>query len=529
MEYILCRIVGTLGQEGTGVMATNPIRHLIVVMMENRSFDHMLGFLKSPAYPINGLDGTETNPDTSGRAIPVSNNAEISGDVNPDPGHSFEDTNQQLFDSTGQVTMSGFVKNYFTKTHDAAAAARIMKCFDRSRVPVISGLAEHYCVCDNWFSSIPGPTLCNRAYAHAATSIGRVDTGPDWHKISTTIYELLAQFDVSSTIYYSDFTVAMTFPQLMGAQDQFFATFEDFVVDCKRGRLPAYSFVEPRYYSTDSPGFLPAEDQHPDHNVWAGESFLRKVYEAVTMNEEVWNSSLLVITYDEHGGTYDHVPPPATVNPDDKNCSDPPFDFTRLGVRVPALLISPLVEKGRIDHTQYDHSSIVATARKLLLPDWENHFLTKRDRQANTFDGCITLAAPRKDKLSFAAPAVFRSAAVHAAFHARSALPVHARDEAALPLSEFQQSQVRQAAALEKSLPARYRTGIKAASVRTEREASRYIQRVTEQWRAYGKRVRVGRAGPVKKKAAGAVKRRAAKATPKKRARAAKKTKRSSR
>jgi phospholipase C len=489
-------------------MSSHPIKHLIVVMMENRSFDHMLGFLKSPTYPINGLDGTESNLDTTETPITVSRNAAISGDLNPDPGHSFTDTALQIFGDdpgpTPSPNMSGFVQNFFTKTNDVAASARIMKCFDPTSVPIITRLAQHYCVCDNWFSSIPGPTLCNRVYAHAATSIGRVDTGPDWHKITTTIYERLAQFNVDSTIYYNDFTVAMTFPNLMAAQDKYFASFQDFVSDCKHNKLPPYSFLEPRYYSTDSPGFLPAEDQHPDHNVWAGESFLRKVYEAVTMNPQTWQDSLLVITYDEHGGTFDHVHPPATVNPDGLNCTDPPFDFTRLGVRVPAILISPFVQKGAIDHTLYDHSSVVATARKLFLANWQTHFLTKRDQQANTFDDCVTLTAPRIDTLDFSSPAV-TATPMHALFHANASLPVNARDEAELPLSEFQHSQVLQAAAIDRALPVKYRTGINPKTIKTERDAARYMQRVTDALRAHGKPVKVGTIHtprkPAKKKA----------------------------
>jgi phospholipase C len=176
---------------------------------------------------------------------------------------------------------------------------------------------------------------------------------------------------------------------------------DDFLPACANNDLAPYSFLEPRY--ANSPGgdgqpAYSASDQHPDHDVKEGEALIQTVFKAVWRNSKVRNSTLLVIVYDEHGGLYDHVRPPTTVNPDGKvwagnpvNSLDPPFDFTRLGVRVPAVLISPYIAAGTIDHRTYDHSSIIATALKLLIPNVSNSNLTLRDKLANTFEDNLTL------------------------------------------------------------------------------------------------------------------------------------------
>ena len=147
------------------------------------------------------------------------------------------------------------------------------------------------------------------------------------------------------------------------------------------GSPPRYSFIEPRSFS--APGF-PANDQHPPHNLVEGEKLLANVYDTLRAEEAVWRRSLLVVLYDEHGGFYDHVPPPRAVPPDDVIATPAGFGFDRLGVRVPALLVSPWVGEGRADHTEYDHTSLLATLKKMLdLPS----FLTARDAAANTLEG----------------------------------------------------------------------------------------------------------------------------------------------
>jgi phospholipase C len=351
-----------------------PIKHLVVLMLENRSFDHMLGFLKSPAYPIEGLTGTETNPSADHSPdVRVSQDAVAAGDLNPDPAHEFEDCNVQLFGTRTPVagatpTMQGFVRNYATVDGTARHGTSIMKCFAPSRLPILSTLAMQYAVCDHWFASVPGPTVPNRMFTHAGTSLNRVLSDPDLRSLRT-IFEVMdtdpAFRAVDYRIYHQDgFTLLLTVNHLI--QDQHgFRDFNRFAHDCEHGNLPAYTFIEPRYANDARNGsFFAANDQHPDHDVIEGERLIRDVYYAIRKNPTLWHSTLLLIVYDEHGGIYDHVPPPdipATGDP----AVDATFAFDRLGPRVPAVLVSPYIAPRTIISRQFEHSSIVATVRAL--------------------------------------------------------------------------------------------------------------------------------------------------------------------
>jgi len=174
-----------------------------------------------------------------------------------------------------------------------------------------------------------------------------------------------------------------------------------FADDCANDNLPHFSFVEPVYF--DSTIFAPANDQHPSHDVTEGEKLMKYLYESLR-NSSSWNNSLLLITYDEHGGFYDHYPTPLyhVPSPDGLNSTDPPFDFERLGVRVPMIAISPYIEKsmvvheanGPTPHSRYEHSSVYSTVKNIFgLPD----FLTARDQWAGTFDWILTRDEPRTD------------------------------------------------------------------------------------------------------------------------------------
>ena len=384
------------------------IKHLVVLMMENRSFDHSLGFLKSPTYKIDGLDGAETNPDSQGVAVRVTADARYAGDFTPDPGHDFISVNEQIFSNpqgTGSGPfMQGFVKAYQGKTGNVAKSHNIMKCFSPGRLPALTTLAREFAVCDRWFASVPGPTLPNRAFAYGATSLGRVDMNPIYLSLRT-IFRLLDENGVSSRIYYNDWCLGMANGYILKNARKFLFFFDDFLKDCKKNKLPAFSFIEPRYNDFTNRGqFFPAADQHPDHNVFQGEIVIKAVYDAIRGNLQTWESTLLVITYDEHGGLYDHVKPPATVNPGDQPPGPTSFNFERLGVRVPAVLVSPFIPRGTIIGTVikdngkdkvFDHTSIIATARKLFIKDFANSFLTQRDRNARTFEDCLTLTTAR--------------------------------------------------------------------------------------------------------------------------------------
>jgi phospholipase C len=462
------------------------IEHLVVLMMENRSFDHALGFLKSPSWPIDGLTGTESNPDSTGVAVRVTPDARDAGDFFPDPGHDFLSVNEQIFSNsagTGSPTMQGFVKAYEGKTKDVQRSHRVMKCFGPGRLPNLSTLAREYAVCDRWFASVPGPTLPNRAFSIGASSLGRVDMNPNYLTLKT-VFELLDGHNVSSKIYYTDWTLGLAVRFVAERAKKFLFFFDDFVNDCKKNKLPALSFVEPRYNDLSTPGeFFGAADQHPDHNMRLGERVINAVYQAVTSNKQTWESTLLLITYDEHGGLYDHVSPPPTVNPGDKPLDATMFNFQRLGVRVPAVLVSPFIPAGTIIHDKvFDHTSIIATARKLFIPDWEKFFLTERDRHANTFDDCLTLAAPRTGKVKFPKQAPEPKSA-QATFGLASFADAEGAAEASEPkdLNDFQQAMVVQAWLAESKLvPGHPTTSTPVSSITNEYLAADYLAAVRQ-------------------------------------------------
>jgi phospholipase C len=369
------------------------IEHVIVLMLENRSYDHMLGYLPNGG----GLAGDEFNQvnpaDPASEQIGVTNQAEYITTI--DPAHDFVNVAKELFGPTGQVLnpapMNGFVANYVEQAKGNVATGKtIMQCFDPDRIPALATLAQEFCICDRWFAAVPGPTWVNRFFAHTATSDGLViDTiGHDYNM--KTIYELLGENKLSWNIYYGDFPQSLTLQRLWPALDHF-RRFDTFHSALENGDLAAYTFIEPRFLNFHE---WQATDQHPPHDVRMGEYLLAEVYDNLR-SSPFWETSLLVVLYDEHGGFFDHVSPPSGLpNPDGKLSANPPFDFTRLGVRVPAVLISPWIEKCRVDSTIYEHSSLPATIRTLFnLPG----SLTARDAAANTFEKNLTRSTPRQD------------------------------------------------------------------------------------------------------------------------------------
>lgn len=363
-----------------------PIEHVVVLVLENRSFDHMLGFLPG----VNGLKGTEGNqvdPAVPGSpVVRVSKDASYVGDLDVDPSHEVTQVNEQLFGSTvvpppGGPHNIGFVLNYGKQRDSngrAAVAANIMKCFDPAKLPVLTTLATEFAVCDRWHSSVPGQTWPNRFFLHCATSGGFVDNKPRFYGMRT-IYENIADAGLGWAVYFHDFPQSLALANLTNfvVRDQF-RFFPQFFDDLKNNALPNYCFLEPRYFN-----FLgwKANDQHPPHDVQLGDALIADVYEQLRASD-YWNTCLFVVLYDEHGGLYDHELPPPAVNPDGKFSVDPPFAFDRLGLRVPAVLVSPLIPKGTVDSTLYDHTSLLATVRELFeLPEP----LTRRDAEAATF------------------------------------------------------------------------------------------------------------------------------------------------
>jgi phospholipase C len=367
-------------------MATglDSLKHIVVLMMENRSFDHMLGSLTAVNPQIDGITAQLSNPDTTGAPVKPQPLAQFQGQLDPDPDHHFPAVDLQIFGgdtSPNRVAnMQGFVKSYFNQQEDVGHSQKIMYYFAQNQLPVLTKLALEFAVFNRWFASIPGPTICNRAFAHYGTSFGRVDMNPVYiNEPFKNIYDRLYNANPQHTakIYYYDTTSStMEVANLLQNEPALFATYQQFLDDCNKGILPDYSFIEPNYsdHDTDS-GEEVANDQHPDHNIQAGELFIASVYNAIKQNATLWRSTALLIVYDEHGGIYDHVVPPAcTPDKFPASASDTgtgqPFAFDRLGVRVPAILISPWIPKGTVVNRVFDHASIPATITKFFLGNY---------------------------------------------------------------------------------------------------------------------------------------------------------------
>jgi phospholipase C len=372
------------------------LKHIVVLMMENRSFDHMLGSLKAVNPQIDGITAADlySNPDTNGNAVKPQALAQFQAQLQPDPDHHFPAVDLQIFggDPNRVANMQGFVKSYFNQQRDVGHSQKIMYYFAQNQLPVLTTLALEFAVFNRWFASIPGPTICNRAFAHYGTSFGRVDMNLLYvNEPFQSIYSRLinATPKHTSKLYYYDTTSStMEITNLLQNQPELFGTYDQFLDDCSHGDLPDYSFIEPNYsdHAGDS-GEEVANDQHPDHNVQSGELFIASIYKAVK-DSPLWPNTALLVVYDEHGGIYDHVVPPACT-PDQFTASandtgtGMPFAFDRLGVRVPAILISPWIPAGTVVNRVFDHASIPATITKFFLGDYSPR--SPRETSADVF------------------------------------------------------------------------------------------------------------------------------------------------
>src|SRR5215469_10927166 len=391
-----------------------PIEHVYVLMLENRSFDHMLGFseisgtdpLTGLNTAINGLTGAESNS-FNGVAYPVTPGADR---VMPtDPSHEFPAVVEQLcgigvrYPQGGPyppINNSGFVASYLKNR--GRDPREIMKCYTPAQLPVLNALAREFVVCDNWHASLPGPTWPNRMFVHAASS-GGLDHSPttveiiEWESFSHfgfpngTIFDALQAKGITRRLYAGDDFPMVSALKGIGLDD--IRHYSQFANDLQQTTFPyTYVFIEPSYDVLN--GYRDGTSQHPLGDVRRGEALIKSTYESIR-NSPYWPKSLLIITWDEHGGFYDHAIPGSAVDPGDTKPDSPHnqhgFTFEQYGPRVPALVVSPLIPRNVIDHRIYDHSSIPATVEGLLglAP------LTARDRNANRLDALLTLSAPR--------------------------------------------------------------------------------------------------------------------------------------
>jgi phospholipase C len=453
------------------------IEHIVVLMMENRSFDNVLGWLydyennpppfnKPPKGTYNGVDASMSNPEPpDGVVVGVARGTDMTAPF-PDPHEPYEYVYRQMYsqpptmpipmtDATPE--MQGFVYDYADaiavanaeaeKKHKppfTTSASVIMNCFPPEALPAINGLAQNYAVCDNWFSSVPTQTFPNRSFLHAATSSGNVyntwktgdfpwDVGIFINK-TPTIWNLLEEKKVSWKIYHGGPLLLCNALIIQEKMWEFvltdhFAPYcekslfhpHTFFTDIGNRNLPAYSFIEPNMFCSSKYG--PETDMHPawaiadtgaPTNALYGDKVIYDIYTAISGSDYYWDKTLFVITFDEHGGTFDHfpTPPPQAHAPDDIRIpytngrnGGSGFDFKRFGVRVPAILISPWIEEGTICHTQFDHTSVLKTIETKWL-DGQN--LTKRDLNANCIGEVLTsILRTDKPDITFVPPPKF--------------------------------------------------------------------------------------------------------------------------
>jgi len=463
------RVISTPATPPENAMANQlpKIKHIVQLMMENRSFDQMLGFLYADhgnkslsGQDYEGLKGDETNPDEAGRPVRV---YKITPDAahaylmpGADPGEGFHNTNYQLFSTDdpdpGQVpTNDGFVVNFraainydlahrYGDTLPNTAPTQVMGMYAPETLPVMSALARGYAVCDMWFASAPTQTLPNRAFAAAATSQGHLDNKVKVFTCKSIFGQLsAAKLDWAIYGYNSPPLTRHDFPDTLHADEGHFGHFRDFQRRAAAGTLPAYTFLEPSWTSSGN-------SQHPNYDVSLGEQLMHDVYRAVR-DGPGWNGTLLLITYDEHGGNFDHVPPPYGAVAPDHSVGEFQFAFDRFGVRIPALLISPLVAKGSVFRPAVgvvDHTSVLKTIEVR----WGLDPLTKRDAAAPSLGDVLTLKAGRDDDV-LRGISIPKSSEAHPN-HAKPSLleRLHAEKVAALPVRNPQGSYAHEQPAL---------------------------------------------------------------------------------
>jgi len=453
------------------------IEHVVVLMLENRSYDHLLGYVPHPDPAFDGLlgGGTFRNPRWGrGPAVPASPAAKQVLPVGPD--HSHDAVMAQLaLTRAGVPRNRGFVRSYERKgrglnppafggllgplvnlahawfKHSGPAikgrGPLAMACQPPGNVPVLATLAREFAVCSRWFCSVPGETWPNRNFAHAATSDGQtqIEARPYTNR---TIFELLEDHDTDWRIYYDDTPQVWAFPALWDTPQRHAKWFplDTFAGHVAAGSLAAYTFIEPNHrpplHVLDDGSSGLSNSQHPENNLVSNDAYdsftlygesdftraehlIASIYEALRGRQDVFDKTLLLITYDEHGGLYDHVPPPTGVpSPGGpisgvgrvqrallyRKCAA--FDFTMLGPRVPAVVVSPRVRAGTVDTQIHDHASIPATLRALFAPHARP--LTARDQWSAPFHELATLPEARADLPDLSAHATPLTTAISA-------------------------------------------------------------------------------------------------------------------
>lgn len=366
----------------------------VVLMMENRSFDHYFGALRllEGRNDVDGLTGSEANPAPDGALVGVHR---LDNFTPADPPHGWDACHRQW----NQGANDGFVRE-----HEGSSQADVMGFHVRTHLPQLYALADQAALCDQWFSSVMGPTWPNRFYLHGATSHGNKSNLPAFGFRS--IFDVLSEHELTHKNYFHDVAWATGgYFKLTGN-----APIEDFFDDAAAGQLPTFSIIDPQFFGNG------ANDDHPDHDIRLGQALIASVVNALGASPQ-WSRCMLVITYDEHGGFYDHVPPPTT--------SDEREDFRQLGFRVPSVVVGPTVRRGAVVGAKLEHVSVLKTlARRFDLP-----VLNERMMVASDLAACIDPAYLSSPQPAPVLPPVTMS---KAAVRARKTVAAHEELAAAL-------------------------------------------------------------------------------------------------
>jgi phospholipase C len=376
------------------------IKHFVVLMLENRSLDHMFGFFNAAAGQtienLNGANSTLSNlldpskpASDNNPQFMVSQPAPFAVHDKEGPSHSFNSVCVQLCNDpngpsdANPVQNNGFVRSYkddlLRRTHNINKdqIAEVMESFAPDQLPAINQLAREFCLCDHWFCEVPGPTMPNRMYVHAATSEGYVHNAFKRDFSSKTIYELVQDQGLTWCTYFHDLTEVLQFKALGNSPDHFRRFESRWAKDVSSGDIPNYVFILPRFNNKKASHGKPAisaNSQHAPEDVRFGEHLIADVYDPLAGNPALFNETVLIVTYDEHGGFFEHVAPGAAPNPDgqdspnpddDANFKVPSFSFDRLGLRVPSLIVSPWISKGIVENRNLQHTSIIKTATEM--------------------------------------------------------------------------------------------------------------------------------------------------------------------
>lgn len=372
------------------------VEHIVVLMLENRSFDHMLGYLSLEG-GRGDIDGLQDGMANVAEGVPYPIN-HLTRTVYPgerwDPGHSRAETDHQMNGGKMDGFAAAFASKLGARRPGDPDPGLVMGYYNASDLPVYDHLAAEFCVCDRWHSSVPGATWPNRLYAAAGSADGSRDdkdppiyskpsfirhldaAGVSWRWYSFDVGTLHAVDDEYRIGHYDHFAYVekvklswKTELEELVVIDEFSSSFLE---DAARGHLPSVSWIDPNFKDINMVG-TPPNDDHAPSDVENGQELVFLIYNALASSPQ-WNKTMLLITYDEHGGFHDHVEPPA--NPPD----DDPATFNRYGIRVPMIVVSPWVGRASVSNELFDHTSTIKTILTRFCPqelDQESGFEAK--------------------------------------------------------------------------------------------------------------------------------------------------------